>query len=50
MLRRNGFQVSNTGYFVYCNGTSATRLASGDYIRSESYTKPQLNLGLDMRP
>ena len=23
MLRRNGFQVSNTGYFVYCNGDRA---------------------------
>jgi hypothetical protein len=22
LLRRNGFQVSNTGYFVYCNGTT----------------------------
>ena len=31
------------------NGTSTTRLASGDYTRSERYTKPQINLSLDMR-
>lgn len=31
------------------NGTSTTRLANGDYVRSERYTKPQLNLSLDVR-
>jgi iron complex outermembrane receptor protein len=31
------------------NGTSTTRLANGDYTRSERYTKPQINLNLDMR-
>jgi iron complex outermembrane receptor protein len=31
------------------NGTSTTRLANGDYTRSERYTKPQINLSLDMR-
>jgi hypothetical protein len=31
------------------NGTSTTRLADGDYTRSQRYTKPQINLSLDMR-
>ncbi|MFM8766759.1 MAG: TonB-dependent receptor plug domain-containing protein, partial [Rubrivivax sp.] len=31
------------------NGTSTTRLANGDYTRSERYTRPQINLSLDMR-
>ncbi len=31
------------------NGVSTTRLASGEYTRSERYTKPQINLSLDMR-
>jgi hypothetical protein len=31
------------------NGTSTTRLADGDYTRSERYAKPQINLSLDMR-
>ena len=31
------------------NGTSTTRLANGDFTRSDRYTKPQLNVSLDMR-
>lgn len=31
------------------NGSSTTRLANGDYTRAERYTKPQINLSLDMR-
>ena len=31
------------------NGSSTTLLTNGDYTRSERYTKPQLNLSLDMR-
>ncbi|MFM7532917.1 MAG: TonB-dependent receptor plug domain-containing protein [Rubrivivax sp.] len=31
------------------NGISTTRLATGDYTRSERYAKPQLNVSLDMR-
>jgi iron complex outermembrane receptor protein len=31
------------------NGSSTTLLANGDYTRSERYTKPQINLSLDMR-
>ena len=31
------------------NGTSTTLLANGDFTRSERYTRPQLNVSLDMR-
>ena len=31
------------------NGSSTTLLANGDYTRSERYTKPQINVSLDMR-
>ncbi len=31
------------------NGTSTTRLADGDYTRSQRYSKPQINLSLDMQ-
>jgi iron complex outermembrane receptor protein len=31
------------------NGVSTTLLANGDYVRSERYTRPQLNVSLDMR-
>jgi iron complex outermembrane receptor protein len=31
------------------NGSSTTLLSNGDYTRSERYTKPQINLSLDMR-
>ena len=31
------------------NGSSTTLLANGDYTRAERYTKPQLNVSLDMR-
>jgi len=29
LLRRNGFQVSSTGYFVYCNGDSSKETFNG---------------------
>ncbi len=31
------------------NGTNFTQYANGDYLRSDRYAKPQLNLSLDMR-
>ena len=31
------------------NGSSTTRLANGDYTRSERYARPQLNLSMDIR-
>lgn len=31
------------------NGSTTTLLANGDYARSERYTRPQLNVSLDMR-
>ncbi|MCX7261978.1 MAG: TonB-dependent receptor [Burkholderiales bacterium] len=31
------------------NGTNFTQYANGDYVRSDRYAKPQLNLSLDMR-
>jgi iron complex outermembrane receptor protein len=31
------------------NGITLTQLANGDYVRTDRYAKPQLNLSLDMR-
>jgi hypothetical protein len=31
------------------NCTNFTQYANGDYLRSDRYAKPQLNLSLDMR-
>ena len=31
------------------NGTSLTQLSNGDYVRSERYAKPQLNVTMDIR-
>jgi hypothetical protein len=31
------------------NGVTLTQYANGDYLRSDRYAKPQLNLSLDMR-
>ncbi len=51
LLRRNGFQVSKTGYFVYCNGDSQKEDLSGKlefsisvipYIGDDSWVEPTL--------
>ena len=31
------------------NGITLTQLSNGDYVRTDRYAKPQLNLSLDMR-
>lgn len=51
LLRRNGFQVSNTGYFIYCNGDDSKESFGGKlefsigvlpYIGDDSWIEPTL--------
>jgi RecB family exonuclease len=51
LLRRNGFQVSNTGYFVYCNGDDSKDAFEGKlefsisvipYVGDDSWIEPAL--------
>ncbi len=51
LLRQKGFQVSNTGYFVYCNGDSSKEIFGGKlefsisvlpYIGNDSWVEETL--------
>ncbi len=52
LLRKNGFQVSNTGYFVYCNGDRSKekfnevlefKMSLIPYTGSDSWVEPTLS-------
>ncbi len=51
LLRQNGYKVSNTGYFVYCNGITATekfdaklefKITLVSHIGDDSWIEPKL--------